>query len=143
VEGFGYLVGGLPTAEKSSTRRKTQEAADDKTASPSAAVAASAVHEKARERRRRRATVEQLGRGHEYMDLDDDLDPDDSPTAASDRGAGTLGFAGTVRSDAAAGAAGLTALAGDEFGGGPATPMVPGTWDPDAPDPAGEGTERD
>ncbi|MGO8769389.1 MAG: hypothetical protein ACLQLD_11840, partial [Mycobacterium sp.] len=27
-------------------------------------------------------------------------------------------------------AAGLTTLAGDEFGGGPKMPMVPGTWDP-------------
>jgi hypothetical protein len=25
----------------------------------------------------------------------------------------------------------LTTLAGDEFGGGPRVPMVPGTWDPD------------
>jgi PPE-repeat protein len=50
---------------------------------------------------------------------------------ASDQGAGNLGFAGTARKESVAGAAGLTTLAGDEFGGGPRMPMVPGTWDPD------------
>ena len=49
---------------------------------------------------------------------------------ASDRGAGNLGFAGTARKETAA-AAGLTTLAGDEFGSGPSMPMIPGTWDPD------------
>jgi PPE-repeat protein len=92
-----------------------------------------------------------LGRGYEYMDLDQGLDfgpgalPDDQhapPTAASGRGAGTLGFAGTARNDGGDDAAGLTTLAGDSFGGGPRMPMTPGTWDPSQqpPDP-GEGGE--
>ena len=50
---------------------------------------------------------------------------------ASDQGAGNLGFAGTAAKEAAVKAAGLTTLAGDEFGGGPRAPMLPGTWDPD------------
>ena len=46
-------------------------------------------------------------------------------------GAETVGFAVTTHKDTAVGAAGLTKLAGDEFGGGPQLPMVPGTWDQD------------
>jgi PPE-repeat protein len=67
------------------------------------------------------------------MDMNVDVDPDwDAPpaTAASDRGGGTLGFAGTAPRESAAEAAGLATLAGGEFGGGPTTPMLPGTWDP-------------
>jgi PPE-repeat protein len=51
---------------------------------------------------------------------------------ASDRGAGPLGFAGTVTKQAAAQAAGLTTLSGDGFGSGPTMPMVPGTWNTQA-----------
>jgi PPE-repeat protein len=78
------------------------------------------------------------------MDMNVDVDPDwgapprDNEPLASDRGAGNLGFAGTARKESVAEAAGLTTLAGDEFGGGPKMPMVPGTWDPDG---AREGSE--
>ena len=82
-------------------------------------------------------------RGHryEFLGLDSDspnIDaaPDlfagqDPATAAvaSDQGGGTLGFAGTARGAADIVAAGLTTLVGDEFGGGPSVPMVPGTWE--------------
>jgi PPE-repeat protein len=107
-----------------------------------AAAAAAAAKEAAQKRRRRR--VPQRGYGDEYMDMNIEVDPDwGTPevgqTTASDQGAGNLGFAGTARTETAARAAGLTTLAGDEFGGGPRMPMVPGTWDPDA---AGEGSER-
>jgi PPE-repeat protein len=47
---------------------------------------------------------------------------------ASDRGAGPLGFAGTV-SKGSGQAAGLATLPSDEFGGGPSMPMLPNTWD--------------
>ncbi len=57
---------------------------------------------------------------------------------ASDQGAGSLGFVGTVHKDTAAQAAGLATLNGNGFGGGPSMPMVPGTWDPDAPKGEGE-----
>lgn len=50
------------------------------------------------------------------------------PAAASEQGAGTLGFAETMPKETLP-AAGLTMLAGDEFGGDPRMPMRPGTWD--------------
>jgi PPE-repeat protein len=53
----------------------------------------------------------------------------DGGSAASERGGGTFGFSGTVPTETVRQAAGLAALAGDEFGGGPRMPMVPGTWD--------------
>jgi PPE-repeat protein len=73
-------------------------------------------------------------RGYRYEFVDPEWDVDEgpaldlAPTVASDRGAGAVGFAGTARHEAAA-AAGLATLAGDEFGGGPTVPMVPGTWE--------------
>jgi len=65
-------------------------------------------------------------------DIDPDLDapPTDGPVAAnaaSDSGAGSLGFAGTV-SKASEHAAGLATLPSDDFGGGPSVPMLPHTW---------------
>jgi PPE-repeat protein len=78
--------------------------------------------------------------GYEFMDLEPDagsLDPMMDPVAsaasvASDRGAGPLGFAGTTRKETTE-AAGLTTLAGGEFGSGPTAPMLPGSWDTDEP----------
>ncbi|CDO86573.1 PPE family protein [Mycobacterium triplex] len=102
-------------------------------------AAAAAAREQARARRRGR--VRQRGFGDEFMDMNVDVDPDwdGRVSEASDRGAGSLGFAGTARREAAA-AAGLTTLAGDEFGGGPRMPMLPGSWAPDAGDePCGDG----
>ncbi len=95
-----------------------------------------AVGEQARARRRRRAKLR--GYGHEFMDMNVEVEPDwgapaggESPgsTSASDQGAGPMGFAGTARGDAAVEAAGLATLAGDGFGGGPLVPLVPGTWE--------------
>jgi PPE-repeat protein len=75
------------------------------------------------------------------MDMNVDVDPDweatrepVAATAASDRGAGALGFAGTAAKETSgtiADATGLTTLPGDEFGGGPRMPMLPRTWGPD------------
>ena len=73
--------------------------------------------------------------GDQFADMNVDVDPDWGAPAepelvgASDRGAGNLGFAGTVHREAAGAAAGLTALAGDDYGGGPTVPMLPGSWD--------------
>jgi PPE-PPW subfamily C-terminal region len=36
----------------------------------------------------------------------------------------------------------LTTLAGDEFGGGPKMPMMPGTWDPDGAREGSEGAQE-
>ncbi|MCV7100092.1 hypothetical protein H7I01_06750, partial [Mycobacterium palustre] len=87
----------------------------------------------ARARRRQRRRQARRGHGDEYLDMNVDVDPDWATPAddalASDRGAENLGFAGTARKQTAAQAAGLATLAGDEFGGGPTAPMLPGTWD--------------
>ncbi|MGE2814094.1 PPE family protein [Mycobacterium heidelbergense] len=95
-----------------------------------AAFSAAAVREAARTRRRQRAR--QRGYGAEFMDMNVDVDPewDEPATTASERGAGNQGFAGTARKKAAA-PAGLTTLAGDEFGDGPSMPMIPRTWAPE------------
>lgn len=90
-----------------------------------------------------------LGRGYEYMDLDQDLDflPGGSPhdrqaasTGVSDQDAGPLGFAGVAPKSDTGQATGLTTLADETFGGGPRMPMMPGTWGagPDSPDDRGE-----
>jgi PPE-repeat protein len=72
------------------------------------------------------------------MDMDDDLDAGPSPVeeprvTASTKGAGPMGFSGTAAKGTAE-ATGLTTLPGDSFGGGPTSPMLPGTWDPDTTD---------
>jgi PPE-repeat protein len=129
--GFGS---GMSASASSSAKRKAPE--------PDIAAVAAAAAAREAARARRRGRQRQRGYGDEYMDMNIDVDPDwgtppgEEPvasTVASDRGAGDLGFAGTARKEAVAGAAGLTTLAGDEFGGGPKMPMLPGTWDPDAP----------
>jgi len=122
--GFGS---GMGASASSSAKRKALEP------DTAAAAAAAAAREAARARRRQR--VKQRGHGDEYLDMNVEVDPDwggpsGGESVASGQGAGTLGFAGTARKEAAAEAAGLTALAGGEFGGGPRMPMLPGTWDP-------------
>ncbi|OMC48885.1 PPE family protein [Mycobacterium sp. IS-1264] len=138
---YPYLVGGptigTDTGLSTSARRKAPE---PDTASAAAAAAASARGER-RARRRRRATMDDHYRGYEFMDLDSErgAGPDASrlsSAVASERGAGPRGFAGTAHKEMGA-ATGLATLAGDEFGDGPALPMVPSTWQSDEPkDPA-------
>ncbi len=136
TESFAYVVafGDDPGAESGPTlggRGGVQAPA----ATIPAGAAAATSRTKGRARRRRRAAM----RDHadEFVDMDADMgdgsDRGDSErlvsATASRNGAGTLGFAGTAHKTAAARAAGLTMLGGDEFGGGPPVPMVPGTWD--------------
>ena len=118
----------MSTSASSSAKRKAPEP------DAAAAAVAAAAREATRAKRRQRARM----RGHadEYMDMNVEVDPDwgtpaGGESVASDQGAGNLGFAGTARKETAAPAAGLTTLAGDQFGGGPTMPMMPGTWDPD------------
>jgi PPE-repeat protein len=122
---------GLSTSASSSAKREAPQ--PDTTV----AAAVAAAREQARARRRRRA--KQRGYGDESMDMNVDVDPDwaappgEEPAAStvtSDRGAGTLGFAGTVSKDGGQ-AAGLTTLSGNGFGGGPRMPMLPNSWDPE------------
>ena len=129
----GIGVGsGMATSASSGARKKGSEPE----AAAVASVAAAQQHRRAR--RRRRAGMRAYG--HEYMDMNVEVAPDwgappDEQLAAvavaSDHGAGPLGFAGTVGKQTTAAAAGLTTLSGDDFGGGPTMPMVPGTWNPD------------
>jgi len=68
------------------------------------------------------------------MDLDSDFDVtpeyDEEPlVTASAGGAGPMGFNGAAAKGNAE-ATGLSTLTGDAFGGGPRSPMLPGTWDP-------------
>ncbi|KAW41365.1 PPE family protein [Mycobacterium tuberculosis] len=139
--GFGYPYAIAPPGIGFGSGMSASASAQRKAPQPdsaAAAAAAAAVRDQARARRRRRVT--RRGYGDEFMDMNIDVDPDWGPppgedpvtsTVASDRGAGHLGFAGTARREAVADAAGMTTLAGDDFGDGPTTPMVPGSWDPD------------
>jgi PPE-repeat protein len=139
-----YAVGppGIGVGEGMGLGAKTQEPTSRGSAkAPEIAAAAAA----AGVRRQRRHRARMRGHGNEYMDMNVHVDPDwgappGGETAASDRGAGPLGFAGTVRKETVTEAAGLATLSGDEFGGGPNMPMLPNTWDPEGG--AGEGQEQ-
>jgi PPE-repeat protein len=135
---------GIGVGSGMSAQAKTHEPTS-RGASKAPAAAAAAAAAAVPRRRRRRGRAELRGYGDEYMDMNVEVDPDwgappGGETAASDQGAGPLGFAGTVRKETVTEAAGLATLAGDEFGGGPSMPMLPNTWDPEGG--AGEGQEQ-
>jgi hypothetical protein len=86
----------------------------------------------ARAKRRRRAPLHD--HSDEFLEMNSGVDPvwDDTgfQAWASERETGRQGFAGTVpTAETLKAAVGLKALSGDDFGGGPRMPMVPGTWD--------------
>ncbi|OBJ67580.1 hypothetical protein A5643_16900 [Mycobacterium sp. 1274756.6] len=62
------------------------------------------------------------------MRMTADADTGEGATAA-EQGAGVIGFAGTAQRAASRSATGLATLDGDEFGHGPAVPMVPTGWE--------------
>ena len=114
-----------------SAKAKTQEPTSrGASRAPAAAAAvAAATREKTRTRRHRR--IVQRDHADEFADMNVDVDPDwGTSTAASDRGAGPLGFSGTV-SKGSEQAAGLATLSDDGYGNGPSMPMLPNTWLPD------------
>jgi PPE-repeat protein len=129
----GIDVGsGMSSSASASAKRKSPQS------DTAAAVSAAAAREQARARRRQRA--KRRGYGDEFMGMDVEVDPDwgappgaerVTSTVASDCGAETQGFAGTV-SKVSAQPTGLTTVPGDEFGGGPRMPMLPNTWDPES-----------
>jgi PPE-repeat protein len=124
-----YAVGGawLASALSAPARR---HAPTSRGASTARAAAAAAFRATDRIRTRRRQRGRQHAHAHEFMEMNVDVEPEwDVSTAPSDRGAGPLGFSGTV-SKGAEQATGLATLAGDGFGGGPSTPMLPNTWSP-------------
>jgi hypothetical protein len=104
-----------------------------KTMAPAPAISAASpasARDKRRTRRRRGAVA--ADHSNEYMDLDSEAsspgteEPRVTPSSAR---AGAMGFSG-VATKGATQAAGLSTLAGNGFGGGPTSPMLPGTWDP-------------
>jgi PPE-repeat protein len=138
-----YAVGppGIGVGSGLSSQAKTHEPTSRGAAKAPEIVAAAAAAG-ARRRRRRRAGMR--GHGDEYMDMNVAVDPDwgappAGTTAASEHGAGPLGFSGTV-SKSGEQATGLATLAGDGFGSGPTMPMVPGTWSPEGPPDEGGGS---
>ncbi len=139
-----YAVGPPGIGVGSGMRSSASSGDKKKAAEPyaAAAAAAAAAREQRRSRRRRRAGMR--GYAHEFMEMNVKVDPDwNTPLAvASDQGAGPLGFAGTVRKGTVAEAAGLATLAGDEFGGSPTMPMVPGTWNANQAGEAEKGGEH-
>jgi PPE-repeat protein len=144
IEGaaYPYLVAGPTVGAGTGMSTSAQRKAQEPDSAAAAAAAAASAQEKRRARRRRRAGLR--GYGDEFMNMNVEVDPDwggppgEEPvvsTVASGQGAGALGFAGTAREDAEIPAAGLTTLAGDDFGGGPSMPMLPGTWKSDQREP--------
>ncbi|GFG79425.1 PPE family protein [Mycobacterium paragordonae] len=128
--GIGF---GSGLSAKASSAAKRQASQPDSAAQ----AAAAAAREQGRARRRRAAR--NRGFGDEFLDMNVDVNPqwdpqrdpqwDGPPSAqASERGAQTMGFAGTVSDESLSGAAGLTTLAGDGFGDGPRMPLLPGSW---------------
>lgn len=138
---FAYLVGDLTAVAGAAAAGRARKRAPERDSTETVAPAGTPTGRDQRQRRRRTAAP-MLGRGYEYMDLDDEGDLADQElvgtVAASGRGAGTQGFAGTAIKSDAGRAAGLTTLSDGAFGGGPRMPMIPGTWDSSAPpDPSG------
>ena len=124
-----YVVGGPTIGSWLSTQAKTQEPTSrGASKAPEAAAAAVAAAAKNRPRRRRRAQLHD--HADEFADMNVDVDPDWGAPTASERGAGPLGFAGTV-SKGSERATGLATLSDDGFGGGPSMPMLPNTWTPE------------
>jgi PPE-repeat protein len=123
-----YIVGG-PTMESwMSAKAKTHEPTSRGASRAPAAAAAVAAAAKDRTRKRRRRRPEMHDHADEFADMNVEVDPDwAASTAASDRGAGPLGFAGTV-SKSSEKATGLATLSSDGYGSGPSMPMLPNTW---------------
>jgi PPE-repeat protein len=133
--GFGYMVGGIdPDDGPGPTLIDRDESKAPASSIPVAAAVAAVSRRKTRARRRRRS--EMHDHADEFADMNVEVDPDwstqvDREPVASDRGAGPLGFAGTVDKDTVAAAAGLATLGSNGYGNGPTMPMVPATWGPE------------
>lgn len=121
-EGFSPTVGGKSSASAPAS------------GIPAAASGVAASLAARRKRRRKRgAVLEDHAYADAYMDYEQP-DPEPAPkpeprVRASESGAGTVGFTGTdTKSDTTA--AGLTTLAGESYDESPASPMLPGSWEP-------------
>lgn len=138
---YPFLVGGGPgigsgsgMGSSASERGNARKSATESNSGAATLEAAA----RARSRRRRRGALHE--HGDEFMDMNVDVNPEwaesqhpaqELPRAASDSGAGILGFAGTVITNVDAAPTGTNTLAQDEFDSSPKLPMLPGTWKPD------------
>lgn len=126
-----YAIGGGPGVGFGPVHRGGVAAtARAKAPEPDMAAVAAATAARRKARKRRQQGEPQRGYADQFADLPDDFD---AGPEMSDRGAGPLGFTGTVRKDGVR-PAGLITLAGDPFGGGPTIPMIPTTWDTERPE---------
>ncbi|WP_390887892.1 PPW family C-terminal domain-containing PPE protein [Candidatus Mycobacterium wuenschmannii] len=122
---YMYMVGDLGLASQAArgaSKRVAETAVDD----AEIPAAAAALEDKQPVQRRRRSKATMIGRGYEYMDIDQDL-----TVTASDSGAGPLGFAGSAARAGTTEPGGLATLTRDQYGGDSTVPMLPGTWNPD------------
>ncbi|OBG29858.1 PPE family protein [Mycobacterium sp. E3198] len=113
-----YLIGASRAGAHASARgtARTPEARDAAAPAPAAAPAV----ERTPAGRRKSLVPKDIERGYRYEYLD-------ASPVASGQGAGQMGFAGTDADPTMGRASGLTTLAGDNFGGGPSIPMLPGS----------------
>ena len=125
-----YVVGGPPgigfdsgmgTGAAAGARRRTPE--------PDPVATGSALSALSRRRTRRTRRAGSPDRGDRFADMDIDVEPDWSPTTASDHGAGPVGFVGTTPRDDAR-VTGLTTVTGDSGADGPLLPLLPDSWRP-------------
>jgi PPE-repeat protein len=130
VNAVGYAVPGLDPEESAgpTPTEGTGSTASAPATSFAAAAAAVSAAQRRRARRHRRAKVTERAHRDEYMTMDDSPEtPAPTPPSirASMRDAGSIGTAGALSTDTAAG---LTAVDNDTFGTAPATPLLPTTW---------------
>jgi PPE-repeat protein len=122
---YSYLVGWIGSRSSAETSAKTKTP-EPGTTEAAATTAAEFPTQKTPRLRRRRTGLVDPGNRYEYLEADSKASLPEQ-YAASERGAGPMGFTGTAL-QASAQAAGLATLAADEFGGGPTEPMLPETW---------------
>ncbi|OBJ10718.1 PPE family protein [Mycobacterium colombiense] len=125
---YPYVVGppglGAGTSMSLGSRAGQKSPAPDTVAAPAAA----ARREQVRRRRRPRSGLIDPGRRYEYLDQGSDAESADA--TASDRGAGQMGFAGTVPESGAA-PVGLITVAGASLDDSPSLPLLPSSWSPE------------
>ncbi|SON60309.1 putative PPE family protein PPE2 [Mycobacterium simulans] len=130
IGGFDYVVFGGPDGGGGPTLidRGTGMAVPADVAAAAAAPAQASTQQ--RSRRRRRTVARDYA--DEWIDMDTSVaaPPDSAATAtvASNRGAESLGFSGTLSRADAIRPEGLVTIA-DDYGAGPRAPMLPHTWE--------------
>jgi hypothetical protein len=143
MENYGYLVGDLSAVAKRAAgigARKTAPVPDG----VEAAAVAAAPREPTQRQRRRRPKTQMLGRGYEYMDLEDEARRpavSGSPWGPRPRARGPRVSPEPPPRPVQGQAAGLATLADDALGGSPRMPMMPGTWGADAAPDLPDGSE--